>query len=231
MLILDFYNEIETLKKKKLRRKIKKTDKRSLNRYSFKVNGKNVVVLELTKNDLESEDVQTLLKIYKGRVLVSENYREEEALQEFLYNPEEYYQRAILSSFFNQVRAVNKEWNDICIKVGNFSPFKELYEIVRISKRVTILTERNGCTEKFSRDCYYRYGAIVSVIKEMPERKTDVYLNLDEIEITGKLMIKVKDKDFILYPDTRYFDNSSEYQKLLPYNIEHKIICSVFSDK
>lgn len=232
MLILDFVEEREGRKinKKMFSRKRGFEKNNELKRYSVNVNGKNVIVLELTEKDLEKEDVLTLLKIYKSRVLVSENYREIEILKEYIHNPKTYYQRALLSSFVNQIKSVNREWKNISIKTDTFTPFRELYDIVRLSKSVAIVTNPNANTEKFLNDCYYEYGAIVSVKKE-GLIKNDVYLDLDEIDNSGKLMINAGGKEFLLYPDIKYFDNCSEYQKLSQYNIEHNLICSAFSDK
>ncbi len=233
LLILNFVNEREKTENTKKRlfknnRTIKKTE---LKRDSVSVNGKNVIVLELTEKDLMREDVITLLKIYNGRVLVPSKYQNVEKIEKYLFKPKEYYQRALLSSLINQIKTVNKDWKNICIKTEEFKPYKELYEIVRISKTVEIITTNNSFTEIFKNECYYEYGAIVSVKIDEAKHKFDVFLDLDKIDDKGKLMINVKDREFLLYPDVRYFENQSEYQKLLSFNIDHNIICSAFSYK
>lgn len=233
MLILNFVDERENEEKNKKRfiRKLRKKQNNMINRYSINVNGKNVLVLELTEKDIIEEDVLALLKIYKGRVLVSEKYKNSEMVKEYLYSPKEYYQRALISSLVNQIKTVNKDWKSVCIRTECFVPFKELYQLVKISKKVTIIGENNIYTEKFSKDCYYEYGAIVLVKKENSELKYDVFMDLDEVDNSGKLMINVNAKDFILYSDTRYFESCTEYQKLLPFYLEHNTICSAFSNK
>lgn len=233
MLILDFVEErvVEDRPQRKIFRKRDKENNKELKRYSVNVNGRNVTILEITKKDLKKDDVLTLLKIYKGRVLVPDKFSEKENLKEYLFSPKEYYRRALLSSLINQIKTVNKEWKSVTIKTEVFKPFKELYELVRISKSVIIQTEANSYTGKFINDCYYEYGAIVPIKKEITSTKNDVYLNLDEIDNKGKLMINARGKDFLLYPDIRYFEICSEYQKLSQYNIEHNLICSAFSDK
>lgn len=230
MLILKFNEERERFKKSE-KRFYKKVKNNEYKRYSLNINGKAAIVLELTEKDLQCEDVLTLLKIYKGRVLVSSAYADEEILKEYLFNPRDYYQRALLSSLVNQMKTVNKDWKNVSVKIDDFTPFKEFYELVRISKTVTIITNSNVFTYKFLKECYYEYGAIVTVKKDVSTEMSDVFLDLNEIDNNGKLMINVKGKEFLLYPDTRYFDNYVEYQKLLPFQIEHNIICSAFSDK
>ncbi len=230
MLVLKFNDEKDNIKKEKRRFSLKTRNEEFI-RYSINVNGKNAVVLELRKKDLQCEEVLRLLKIYKGRVLVSSKYMNEEILNDYIYNPQEYYLRASLSSLVNQIKSVNKDWKNICVKIKSFFPFKEFYELVRISKAVTILTEANAYTHKFSKECYYDFGAIVSVKKEIPTNKFDIILDLDSIDNNGKLMINVNGKEFLLYPDMRFFENNTEYQKLLQYNIEHNIICAAFSNK
>ena len=233
MLVLDFVDEraVDEKSKRKIFRKKVRENNKELKRYSVNVNGKNVTILEITEKDLKKDDVLTLLKIYKGRVLVPDKFKEKENLKEYLYSPKEYYHRALLSSLINQIKTVNKEWKNVTVKTEVFKPFKEFYELVRISKSVIILTEANSYTEKFMDDCYYEYGAIVIIKKEITLTKNDVYLNLDKIDNKGKLMINAKGKDFLLYPDIKYFEVYSEYQKLSPYNIESNLICSAFSDK
>ncbi len=233
MLILKFDDEREKIDntKKRLFKKSRALRNNELKRYSINVNGKAAIVLELTEKDLQYEEVLTLLKIYKGRVLVTSKYKNEEILKEYLYSPKEYYQRALISSLVNQIKSVNKDWKNICVKIKSFFPFKEFYELVRISKAVAILTEANAYTHKFSEDCYYDFGAIVSVKTEISTNKFDIILDLDSIDNNGKLMINVKGKEFLLYPDMRFFENNTEYQKLLQYNIEHNIICAAFSNK
>ena len=86
-------------------------------------------------------------------------------------------------------------------------------------------------TEKFANECYYKYGAVINFKNDETLYVYDVYLNLDEIDDLGKLMINVKGKECLLYPDSTYFSTCEEYQKLQPFNIEHNIVCSVFSDK
>ena len=233
LLILNFINKNEEKEriKKRFFKNSRVLNKNDLNRYSVCVNGKNVIVLELTERDLTRDDVLKLLKIYQGRVLVSEKYKNYEPLKEYLFSSKEYYQRALISSLVNQIKTVNKEWKNICIKTENFVPFKELYELMRISKKIVIIAKNNCFTEKFSKDCYYEYGAIVSVKNGISGLEYDVFLDLDEVDNSGKLMIKVNHKDFILYPDMRYFENCREYQKLLSFNIEYNIICSAFPTK
>ncbi len=233
LLVLDFVDERENIKdvKKRFKKKKKLKSERDFKRYSVNVNGKNAIVLELTEKDLHSEDVLTLLKIYKGRVLVSSKYANNELLNEYVFSPKEYYQRALLSSLINQIKTVNRDWKNICIKIKSFSPFKELYELVRISKTVTMITPDNALTDKFLKECYYEYGTVVSFKNEITAQRYDVFLDLDEVDNKGKLMINVNGKEFLLYSDTRYFENCSEYQKLFPFNMEHNIICAAFSLK
>ena len=232
MLVLDFIEKRDNIKNNKKifckKRNFEKANE--IKRQSVNINGKNVIVLELSEKDLQNEEVLTLLKIYEGRVLVSEKYRGIEALEKYLYNPKMYYQRAVLSSFVNQIKTVNKGWKNISIKIDSFIPFSELYDIVKLSKSVTIITRANAYTERFLKECYYEYGAGMSLKNDTP-MNNDVLIDLEKTDDKGKLMINVNGKDFLLYPDIRYFENCSEYQKLSQYNIEHNLICAAFSVK
>lgn len=232
MLILHFPDERERIEKNQ-RRFFRKNDFKNseTKRYSFNVNGRNVIILEITEKDLKREDVRTLLRIYRGRVLVSSDYCDNDLLGEFVFSPKEYYQRALLSSLCRQIKTVNKDWKNICVKIKCFLPFREFYELVKLSKTVTVITENNAYTDKFLNECYYEYGAVVSFKNEIIAPKSDVYLNLDEIDEKGKLMINMNGRECILYSDADYFDGCPEYQKLYQFNIEHNVICSAFSDK
>ncbi len=233
MLILSFVGERENDVKKKryILRKKRVRKNELLNRYSMIVKGKSVLVLELNEPGLKSEDVQMLLKMYKGRVLVSEKYKNHDELRAYLYSPKAYYQRALLSSLVNQIRNINKEWGNICIKTDDFYSFKELYELVRITKNVVIIGERNNYTDKFIKDCFYEYGAIVSVRNDCFDMGKCIVVDLDEIDDSKKLLIKVCSKEFVLYSDARFFESCQEYQKLMPFDLAFNEICAVFSDK
>ena len=230
--ILKINEEREKIRRTKgiFRKKIIYEKTNDIKRYSINVNGKTVTVLELSAGEIGDDDFLSLLKIYKGRVLVSEEYYCNDILEGYLFDPREYYQRAILSSLKNQIRTVNRDWINVCIKTDEFSPFEELFQIVKISKTLTLITQRSALTDKFLKECYYEFGAIVSV-KEVCPLQTDVFLDLDLIDEKGKLMINVRGREFILYPDATYFDGNEEYQKLLMFNIEHNKICAAFSDK
>jgi len=233
MLILKINDEREKIRKVKgvFRKRVFYESFSDVSRSTLNVNGKNVITLELPFSKINNEDVIKLLNIYKGRVLISEKYRETDSLREYIFSPKEYYQRAALSSLFNQMKIVNREWKTVGIKITEFVPFKELFRIVKISKSLIFITEENPMTDKFTNDCYYEFGAIVSVKREFNSEKCDVYLDLEEIDDKGKLMIQVKGKDFLLYPDVSYFQDNPEYQKLLHFNIDHNIICAAFSNK
>ena len=232
MLILKLNNEAEDVKRKRafFRRKKESVKESEFNRYSINVNGKTVLVLELKENELACEDVKTLLKIYKGKVLVSKEHKNNQHLKGYLFEPGEYYKRAVLSSLKNQIRTVNRDWKFISVKINDFSPFKELYEIVKISKRVNLITQKNAQTIKFANDCYNQYGSIISINGEA-FAGNEIFLDLDKTDSNGKLMISVKDKDFLLYADNNYFQAEEEFKKLVPFNLEHNIICAAFSKK
>lgn len=232
MLILNIVNEGEKKRFTKITFKKKKTHKYTdeIKRYSININRKTVIVLDLPENKKISEDVLKLLKIYKGRVLVDKANENNELLKEYLYNPKEYYQRAVLSSLINQIKTVNKEWENICIKTECFTPFSEYFELVKISK-MNLITSVNLQTKKFIEQCYYEYGAIISVKKENNTDTYDVFSDLDNIDEKGKLMINVKGKNYLLYPDVSYFQDFEEYKKLRDFNIEHNLICAAFSCK
>lgn len=234
MLLLNINGEEENQKFTKTKFKKKKSQKntKEFKRYSINVNGKTVVVLDLPKDKIASVDVLPLLKIYKGRVLISNENKSCEELKEYLYNPKEYYQRAILSSLINQIKTVNKEWKNICIKVDRFTPFSEFFELVKISKKFNLITTNvNLQTQKFIKQCYYEYGAIIYVNKGNNIDNYAVFANLDEVDEKGKLMICVHGKNYLLYPDVSYFNDLEEYQKLREFNIEHNLICAAFSYK
>lgn len=233
MLVLKITDERDTVRKVKgvFRKKIVYEELSHINRSSLCINGKTVITLELPFSKMNCDDVIKLLNIHKGQVLASEKYNGIDNLKGYIFSPKEYYQRAVVSSLINQMKNLNKELETVCIKTAEFVPFKELFEIVRISKSVVLIAPKNIFTNKFLSDCYYEYGAVVTVKGGADSLKYDVFLDLDEIDDKGKLMISVKGKSFLLYPDISYFQDNIEYQKLLPFNIEHNKICAAFSDK
>lgn len=231
MLILRFVEKRAKEKRKRFfyRKRLNNND--TLNRYSIIVKGKSVSVLELNEAVLNNENVQMLLKMYKGRILVSESYKNYDELKDYLFNPKLYYQRALLSSLLNQIRRVNKEWENICVKTSEFFPFKELYKLVKITKKVTIIGESNCYTDKFLKDCYYQYGAIVYVRNDNLDWENCVFVDLDSVDNCRKLTINAYSKSFTLFSDIRYFEESEEYQKLAPFDLYYDEICAAFSGK
>lgn len=230
MLILRFVEKRAKEKRKRFFYR-KRLNNDTLNRYSIIVKGKSVSVLELNEEMLKNESVQMLLKMYKGRALASGKYKNYDELKDYLFSPKLYYQRALLSSLVNQISRVNKDWENICIKTSEFFPFKELYELVRITKRVTIIGESNCYTDKFLKDCYYQYGAIVSVRNDCLEKANCVFIDLDGVDNSRRLIINAYSKAFTLYSDVRYFEESEEYQKVLPFDLDYCEICAAFSGK
>lgn len=230
MLILKINEEREGIKKTKgvFRKKIIYEKAKDIKRYSININGKNVIVLELPGNEIGSKDVLSLLKVYNGRVLVPQNYYHNEILKTYLFDPNEYFKRAILSSLKNQIRTVCKDWKNVCIKTNEFSPSKELFEIVKISKSLTLLTTKSRLTEEFVNECYYELGAIV-FIKESSPLYADVFLDLEQIDSKGQLTVSAKGREHILYTDASYFEDKDEYKKLSIFNIDHNQICAAFS--
>lgn len=230
MLILNLIDESDCLeKKKKIFSRKKVSDKDNPVRYSLTVNGKNVVVLELTSKALQSADVQMLLKIYKGRVLVSGKNVGSEILKDYIFNPCNYYKQAILSSLVNQIKTVNNNWRNVCIKTVEFTLFKEFYEVARFSKKLTLITQPGVLTDSFFQNCYYDFGAVINVKNDDTNVDCDVYLNLDEVDVTGRVLVSSTGKNFLLYPDITYFKYKQEFEKLAPYGIEHNVVCAAFS--
>ncbi len=232
MLILKITEEREQRIKNKgrFRKKVVYENYDQINRYTINVSGKNVVVLELSEKNLENEDVATILRVYNNRVLVEEKYKRNKILVNYLFNPKAYYQRAVLSSLTNQIKTLNKDWQNICVKLKFFLPFNEFFSLVKISKNVTVITDESNLTDMFLNRCFCEYGAVVKLKNECATTDFDVFLDLDAIDNKGKVMIEVKGKTFLLYPDNTYFSNDAEYEKLQCFNLEHNEMCAAFSD-
>ncbi|MGN1315615.1 MAG: hypothetical protein ACI4VW_00970 [Acutalibacteraceae bacterium] len=233
MLILKITDEVHGNRRNRnfLRKKTVNENLYDFRRSSVRVNGKNVVVLEITESSMDCDDVQTLLKIYQGRILLSKGKEDVQVPESMLFNPNKYYMRAILSSLANQINTVNKEWKRIFIKIDDFEPFKEFYRIVKLSKSLCLQTQKNSSTNNFVNTCYNEYGAVVKIREECNTDSYDVFLNLEEIDKSGKLIIDINGTPTLLYPDITYFENDSEYQKLACFGIDYNIICAAFSDK
>lgn len=200
-------------------------------RSSVNINGKNVIILNISEDGLKCEEVRTLLKIYRGRVLLSKGKNQVELPRNLLFDPKRYYMRAVLSSLVNQMKTVNKEWKKVCIKIETFEPVKEFYQIVKSAKALCLLTPKSPLTDSFVNNCYNEYGAVVKVADDCFLDFYDVFLNLEEVDEKGRLIIKVKGKPLLLYPDMTYFESNTEYQKLADFDIEHDVVCAAFSGK
>ena len=200
-------------------------------RSSVKVNGKNAVVLEITERSIDCDEFRTLLKIYQGRVLLCDGDKRVGIPESVLFNPKKYFMRALLSTLANRINTVNKEWKRIIIKTDDFEPYKEFYPVVKISKSLCLQTKNTPLTKKFAHTCYNEYGAVVQISEDADKNLYDVFLDFEEIDKDGKLIIAVKGKPTLLYPDVTYFENNSEYEKIANLGIDYNTVCAAFSDK
>lgn len=232
MLVLKIDTEREAIKKRKgvFNKKTNNVVSSGVVRSTVNINGVNAVVMELPLSATKTEEFATLLNMYSGRLLCSSNNCTVISA-DYLFSAKSYYQRALLSSLVNQAKIISADCNSVCVKIKDFFICNELYRLVKIFKNVTIITAVNALTNEFADKCYYEYGAKVKIKGNHTPLTGSVLINLDNADEKGRLIINACGKECLLYPDSTYFENNAEYNKLHGFDIEHNLICAAFSGK
>lgn len=188
-------------------------------RQSIKINNRPICVLNIREKDLENQQIQRLLNNYRGKVLVPEKNKElfDGTL---LFDSDYYFQRALISSLIKQLAYVDAEKRCVLIKVSSFGGCDELYELVRISKKVAFCTDDCEELKVLQSYCYENYGAVV-VLKDFSCRdEYGIVMDLDMIDKRGKLIIDFLGKNTLIYPDATFFYANDVAGKLISMGID-----------
>jgi hypothetical protein len=221
MLIINIIKENQ--KKRKIFN-IKRTKEYEPVRNSIKINGKPFVVVNVEETQLESVYMKKLLLVYEGKVLVSDEYSENEALKNSLYLTTTYYRKALLSSVEAFLDSVNPVERNVSIHTYDFDECKEYYDIAKKCKALTLCGCNGYSARSFAEKCYYEYGLNVR-FAEKCRKDTDVFVDL--CESRDFCVVSVNGVRRKLLPDSKYFESDESVEQLVSYGISHKVSCAV----
>lgn len=226
MLIIKLLSENN---KKTTKKRKRKKNEPVINRYSININTSNLTVIELPPSELNNPDVKKLINIHKGEILLSEISLKNAIPEEYLFNPKPYFNKALLSSLSKQMIFLKEKYQSVCIVYPDFEPHTSMLEIVRYARSFTLITKQNLLTENFKEDCFYNYGAIISVKETEPEiNRYDIYADFNKTEDNAKLMLYLKGLPTLLNADPDYFQYKSELDVITSYGIDNKTAYAAF---
>lgn len=231
MLIINIKNEELKREKKTFLRKKRRDYEVPFTRNSIKIADKDCTLLEFNSENIDNVNLEKLLKIYKGRILASNDVMGKYIPEKYRFDCKPYFKRAVMSALATYIENSNNKNVSLCIRDSNFRLFSEAVRLAKISRNLIIISEENINTQKFSDYCFLQFGTLVKFKKISETYSFDIYLNLDEIDESGKVWIKIDGKDSILYPDPEYFRCDSGLNNVLSYGIPIKIACAAFEIK
>lgn len=228
MLILDIKNPIIKEKKSFFRRKI--IIQQGIERRNFKYNKKIHTIVSVPENELESDELLKLMKMFKGQVLACDDEKINTIVEPYRFNPLQYFKEAVYSSLCNVIKD-ESNIKTVCIKDNDFRSSVALSDIVKISKNTIIETEPSIETQRFCDECYYNFGAFVRITRFHTDREKGVFFNTADIDFDGKSTVLIDGKEAIIYPDPKYFVCDNQIKELLKYKIPIKTLCAGFNEK
>ncbi len=229
LVIKDLFDDFEIEDKK---RKILKRSRKPIQnfiRYTDYINNKPFYIIEVSKNFLCSENMQKLLSAYKGCILINEKLPKE-PFWEYLFDANEYFLRALLSSLSNRVK-YDKTIKSICIKNDTILICDEVFEIIKKVRNVHFIVSKDLQTDSFQEECLKRYGTFIKIGECSCFNEFDIYIDLSQMTADGKCEIFLNGKRGLLYPDSSFFEANDTVKKLLAYGVDKKIACAICNSK
>lgn len=208
----------------------KKQEQQSLfYRQTDYINGKPFYIIECDKSFLKSEEMNKLLCAYKGKVFSQTNEIAKE-IGEYLFNPRDYYIRALLSSML-RISEFQESFESLCIKCSNLCESEELYEIIKKIKYVSIVSEDTFEIKKIKKNSFILFGTFINVIPKIPPLDFDAFIDLNKITDDCRCEFLFKGKSLTLYTDNSYFEVNEQVNILLSHGIDKKTACAFCNSK
>ncbi len=204
---------------------------REIKRKNIKIKGKIFYLVEVLPEDLEKKEVKKLIKAFKGRILHDEKINADIFKNGELFNSRDYFNKSLISALANMIEC-QKDLENICIKSKKFQCYPQLYGLLRVSKKLTLVTEECAHTREFIENAFNGMGAVVCRFDETPPRCFDVFIDLDKTDDNSKNIISVKGLGCCLYPDIKYFSHKTdEIAMLIQLGVSEKTAYAVFMNE
>ncbi len=189
--------------------------------------GKACTILEVNEGMLYTLNLDRLFNTFKGSIIGPIDDIEKIVPEEFRYDYKPYFKRALISSLVNNLGDLSRNFS-VCVKDNNFIFSKEYCKLANNVKTFTLVTNENADTERFCNYCFVEYGNFIKLTGEL-KTKEDVFVNFDDVDINGKILILKEGKEQLLYPDPRYFLVKDDFLGLINMGVDPKILCAAFS--
>lgn len=223
-------NEHTERKTSRFKRRKKHTDI-SVERKNLKIGNDIHTVLNLPPECCRTEEFQRLIKLYKGKILVPDNFTFKSDIEECLFDTTPYCKRALLSAFVKSYAGSLDFCETVCIADSDFRITQEYADIAKVVRRLVILTENSLNTQKFSDYCFLNLGTAVSVRESVGSYKWDVFLDLNGITDDGCADVEYINKKVKLFPDPDYYVCGKDAAEIVSYGIPIKTACAALDVK
>lgn len=229
MLILKKNNEILNNRNAKKRLFFKSVAENNIKREKLLIDNKIFYIIYLSEKQLESKELETLLNAYKGRVLLGDDFNNF-SFREYLFDSSVYFSKALLSTFIKLIKNEVVSKRNVFIEGECFFPCKELFELVRISKKVVFKFENYYGFEGFIEECYYSFGAVIRAEETAgPCWDYDYYLKLFPDKKCGECDAYINGYKKRIYPDMSYFKENDSVKLLKETGVDAKISSAVIN--
>ncbi|MGN0526015.1 MAG: hypothetical protein ACI4IF_01125 [Acutalibacteraceae bacterium] len=218
MIILRFVNSMKPKSNKR------KRIKERIERESFIINRKIFNIYTIPKSNENDRNIQHLISSNKGNVIILN--KEDFVPKEFLYSPNQYFQRAVVSTLTKIIKLNKAEYKSVCLKVNDFKITNELYELAETAKKLVITTEKSKNIELFTEKCFVNYGLVVTRSDSI-DYNCNVIIDLDKIDDSAKLIGDFNGLSKLIYPNNEYFKVNENVERILDLGISLPLACSL----
>ena len=196
-------------------------------RYLVRIGEEPCTIIEFNECMLPTLNLQQLFKAFKGKVLASKKNYEKLVPIEYRFDFKPYYKRALLSSLMKTFDE-NDVNLSISIKDDDFVLSNEYLEISKMAKQFKLVSKDSRDTEIFCNKSFVEYGLFVRMSSFYHPSDEDIFLDLDAMDDSGKVIITKQGKSQLLYPDPQYFSLPEDMRAFLKYGISPKLLCAAF---
>ncbi len=186
-------------------------------------------IISLSREDLECDEMQRLLKINRGRVMESPDGEINEIIKEYLFDKKPYIKRSLLSSV-NKFIEQTGERLSVVISDENFMPCEEYFVLANLIKNFTLVSAGVPSVGAFAEKIYYDYGLKVSLKRNAEYSNYDIAFDFSWLKKDGELQVFYRGESEVVRPDNKYFEPDNDVLTLMEYGVSVKCACAVLRD-
>ncbi len=227
MVIIKF-GEKRVVEKKSFFR-IKKIYEDYFTRFNETVNGKIFTVID-TSFDITNGEILKLVKSNRGLIFKTNNNAFNDAFKDYLFDIKPYIKRAYYSSLKTLLEKESNNRSNVFIEDKSFSLCDEAYDLASVCKKMTVIGLENNYTNEFKNKCFNNYGLNVIFNEYKDSRFMNYIIRFPEDISEEYITISINEKEEKLYPDSKYFNLKSDFNRLLSYNLSIKELCAAVNE-